>query len=265
MTTTHDIDLKSLPQMSASQISVAKTCLRKYYYLYVLYEQTDKNMYGATGTAAHAAIEHLLKTGEKDLEPTIRKKVASIVSEWDSKQKTIAFRNKQDKATADVVQMLDPDGVAQLEAFLQDQTVVAIEQYFELPFPSKNPICRMTGYIDLTTKEWVVDWKTSQKNPTKADLTHDSQFIIYYWAFRHLYGYAPTKMFRYKLPDHYAAEFDTTNIRVKFTALLQDVQYVLTAKKHMKDNIPLRKNLDSTCRQCPFFEQCYDEPMFKVH
>jgi hypothetical protein len=259
------VDIKSLPQMSASQIKVATTCLRKYYYQYVLYEKTPKNMYGATGTAAHEAIEVMIKTQKViDTEDHIKKKVAQTLQEWEKKKLTINFRSKEEAAVKAVVEMLSSEGIEKIQTFLQNQRIIDTERFFELPFPSENPICRMTGFIDLTTEDWVVDWKTSATNPTKGELSHDPQMIVYYWAFTQLYGKEPKRIIRYKLPDHTPQDYDLTDIKTKFTSLFWDINFVLQSRELLKQIIPLRKTLDSTCRQCPFFERCYNEPSFRI-
>jgi PD-(D/E)XK nuclease superfamily len=170
-------------------------------------------------------------------------------TKWQSEGHTIVGEDKLAASLKDGKEMLK--GI-QWEHMKPD----VLEHRFLLPFPNAdNSICMVEGFIDMITQEGsIIDHKSNSKLPNKAELAHDPQFILYRWAYTQLYDTVPYAVYWHQLKT---GEFIDSGVDKgydeKLRQLGHDIFDIITMTTYQ------RRLLDSECRQCPFFKDCYGD------
>jgi len=250
-------NLQKLPVVSASKIKMYKTCGRKYYYRYIMSKEErpedQKNIYALKGIALHAAIETYYK--KKDPESAL----------------TAALAEYQDKMLTTMTQWQDEGiviGEDQLPQTLRSGKEMLrqldwknmvpdkLEYRFSLPFPNlESPFVFVEGIIDMITKEGsVIDHKSNSKAPNMQELEHDPQFMLYRWAYQQMYGMYPLRVAWHHLKNGEMLELSFDAFDKNFSALVDDVREMVNRNLTIP---PARRLLDSECKQCMFFKECY--------
>lgn len=249
--TSHTPNTENLPVLSASRIKLARTCARRYFYRYVLpYADRPverKSLYALRGTALHKAIEEKYRRGANPA-TVYQTTMTDTVAEWEGKGYPIDGEGSFAKIMKEGKQYLT---LIQWDTFVPD----VIEHRFVLPFPNAEaPVVMIEGIIDMITAEGrVIDHKSNSKKPNPTELEHDPQFIIYAWAYMMMYGHLPLDVEWHHLKDGSRISSGVlTNFEKKAMKLREDIQDILAMSSYP------RRNLDSECRSCPFYNTCYD-------
>lgn len=241
--------------ISASRIKTYRICARKYYYSYILDKndrpEQDKNIGALLGTALHTAIERRYRNNEDPI-MVFQRTMDETLTEWESKGHTILGEQWYTKSLKEGKKMLE---AMNWDAFHPTE----LEFHFNFPFPTaENPIVMLNGYIDLIDPlGYVVDHKSQRKLPTQDQLNHDSQLLIYAWAYKQLYGILPAKVYWNDLRTSKLIEVDVlTDFDTKLSQLTLDI-IAMTNNLYFA-----RKQLDSVCtRECSFYTLCYGGPI----
>ncbi len=241
----------TLPTISASKIKTYRTCHRQYYYKYVLPKNhrpvEDKNVGALMGLSLHKAIERKYRAGDNPIQ-VFQQTMLETLDQWEEgnvKVKGVEWFSKSLK-----------DGKTILTEFdWQRFDPVDLEQEFTLHFPTAtNAIALINGYIDIpTTNGWVDDHKSQRRQPPQDQLNHDSQFIIYAWAYREIYGNLPTATIWNHLRTNKLVVVDALT---DFDFKLEQLTYDITALIN-EDQYP-RRQMDNVCvNECSFYSLCY--------
>lgn len=239
-----------LQTISASKIKTYRTCHKQYYYKYVMPKadrpEDAKNIGALLGTALHKAIEKRYR-GENPIQ-VFQNTMLTTLDEWEDKGLKVNGMEWFSKSLK--------EGKILLNAFDWERfDPVDLELEFMLPFPNRErPIAMVNGYIDMTTTNgWVVDHKSQRRVPNQDQLNHDSQFLLYAWAYRELYGNLPTALVWNDLRNHKLIYVDAmTDFDFKLGQLIVDIDAMLH-----EDRFP-RRQMDSVCvRECSFYSLCY--------
>lgn len=241
-----------LQTVSASKIKTYRTCSKKYEYTYinkpeVLVHTESKNIGALLGSSLHRAIEMKYKENADPL-TTFTTFLDKTYAEWETAEYIILgeeWLSKSVKTGREILRDFDWDVFQPID----------LERHFTLPFPSAdNPICNMTGIIDLIdARGWVVDHKSQKETPTQEQLDNDAQFIIYYWAHNEMFNEYPARVIWNNLRTGTLIDIDiATNYNDKLQQLTSDIQTMLTNTAYA------RKLLDRTClRECNFYRLCW--------
>lgn len=241
----------TLPTISASKIKTYRTCHKQYYYKYIMPKNhrpvEDKNIGALLGLSLHKAIERKYRAGDNPL-LIFQDTMLGTLDKWEDDGfivKGVEWFSKSLK-----------DGKAILKGFDWDYfKPIDLEQEFTLHFPSaKNAIALVNGYIDMTTTDgWVVDHKSQRVMPTQDQLNHESQFVIYAWAYREIYGNLPSRVIWNHLRTNKIVDVDViTNFDFKLDQLVYDIESMIN-----EDHYP-RRQMDRVCtNECSFYTLCY--------
>jgi ATP-dependent exoDNAse (exonuclease V) beta subunit len=115
-------------------------------------------------------------------------------------------------------------------------TPLAQELDFTIPL---DDICYLHGFIDMVTDDGIVDFKSSSRKPKNLD--YDIQFIIYAYAYEHLYNKPATKVYWHHLRTHEQLVWNVADMDIKVRDL-QDICRIIAADTF--DDIP------EPCRVC---------------
>jgi RecB family exonuclease len=240
-----------VPTLSASRIKLARSCARRYYYRYILpYDDRPverKSLYALRGTALHKAIEEKYMRGSNPA--TVYQQVMiDTVTEWEAKEYPIDGLDQFSKILKDGKEYLT---LIQWDTFKPD----VIEHRFVLPWPNEQtPIAMIEGIIDMITVEGrLIDHKSNSKKPNAIELAHDSQFIIYAWAYMMINGFLPLDVVWHHLKTGEVISAGVLeNFEKKAIRLGQDIQDIVEMVSYP------RRQLDGECKTCPFFSRCYE-------
>ena len=210
--------MSELPEFSASRFNLYKTCARLYKYQYVDGFESNKHVYTVMGSALHYAIEQYYRVKENPL-PTFSAHYYALVEQAASSTNGLVASHLIGKA-------------AQLgQAILRDLNwdrlePKEIEFGFRLPFPNaENPLVMMRGFIDMITKDgWIIDHKSGGKKPTRAELAHNPQLLLYVWPYEQLHGQKPSKVFWHHLRT---LELVEAEVMVDFDKKIYDLEQLL--------------------------------------
>ena len=98
------------------------------------------------------------------------------------------------------------------------------EMYFKYKYPDNdNPICIIRGYLDMTTDNAFVDFKSSKTKLSKKKIQNDIQFILYHWVYHRMYHRYPEYGVYYRLPDQKEIRVSGFDIQVLDTLIRQFV------------------------------------------
>lgn len=241
-----------LQTLSASRIKTFKTCAKQYYYKYIMPHNSrpleDKNIGALLGTALHKAIEQRYRNNASPIQ-VFQQVMSDTMDQWEQENVTIKGIEWLSKSTK--------TGRLILKEFPWDLFIpIELEYEFILPFPNqRHPIVLMNGYIDMITADgWVVDHKSQQKAPTQDQLDNDSQFIIYAWAYREIYGILPERVIWNHVRTNTQVDANVLNdFDIKLDKLIEDINAVLEPKVYYG-----RRLMDKVCMDdCSFYTQCY--------
>jgi CRISPR/Cas system-associated exonuclease Cas4 (RecB family) len=129
--------------------------------------------------------------------------------------------------------------------FPEDQ----VEASFKIPLASS---VSLVGKMDRVGKIGVIDWKTGSRNPKTID--NDTQFMVYYIAYKHKFGEYPKKVLYVSLKEPRIIEFTPrkylldTLVKCVIPKLIYDIK---------KNNLPPLGLLNrNTCSYCNYKETC---------
>lgn len=240
-----------LPTFSASKIKTFRTCQRQYYYKYILPRALrpteDKNIGALLGIALHKAIEQKYRFDASPTQ-TFQQVMLETLDEWEEKNYVVRGVEWFSKSMKDGKAILNSFDWSRFEP-------IDVELEFLLPFPNKkHPIALITGYIDMITVNGeVIDHKSQRKMPNQDQLNHESQFILYAWAFQQLYGTLPNMVIWNHLRTNTPIIADVlTEFDFKLDQLTQDLLAMISPSGYP------RRQMDSICTsECGFYTQCY--------
>lgn len=246
--------LPQLPTVSASKIKTYRTCHKQFYYKYVLPKgdrpAEDKNIGALMGLSLHKAIEKKYRAGDNPTQ-VFQQTMLETLDDWEEegfKINGIEWFSKSLKDGKDILREFDWNRFHPIE----------LEMEFLLPFPNaKAPIALVNGYIDMVSKDDmgydVIDHKSQRKIPTQDQLNHDSQFILYAWAARELYGNLPRATIWNDLRNNRLIVVDViTDFDFKLGQLVYDIDALIHEDKYP------RRQMDNVClKECSFYQNCY--------
>lgn len=261
-----------VPTLSASRIKTAKTCARKYYYRYILPKdkrpKEQKNVYALKGTALHKAIE-LFYTENKSPKTTFQIVFLETLSQWQDEGFEIVGEDISTKVLK--------DGKLILDTIQWNFKPLSLEYQFTLPFPNAtNPIVYIEGIIDMINFSEddltvsIIDHKSNSKLPPIEDIAHDAQFILYYWAYYQKHHEYPAHIYWHHLKNGNLYDIPVADsYKQKLQQLEYDIRGILAntlaPAQRIAGNYPPedeivffpRRQLDSECKQCSYFNLCY--------
>lgn len=127
-----------------------------------------------------------------------------------------------------------------------------IEQRFKIPL-GKDIF--LVGKIDRIFDQSIVDWKTSYHTP--KTISNDPQFILYSYAYRHMFNKEPKKIMLVSLFANkvvtYDEDKDLTN------SLLHDI--IPSIIESIRKNTLPRTGLyrEGVCKNCKYINSCYKD------
>lgn len=231
---------------SASRIGTYQTCPRLYYYQYINRHEQPKHILTLMGSALHKAIEAFYTQGTQPLSVFSREFYGSLRHA----DIELGVRGKESPAEVFLI------GKAILESIDWSFKPRQIELGFNLPFPSKEePICNMRGFIDMILEDnTLVDHKSGKTKPSRKKLTENTQFLVYMWAYRELYGQFPERMYWHHLRTAELVEVKIDN----FDQRLEELEHLI--KKIQADTAYEKVEQNGFCRNvCNFYEKCWGE------
>lgn len=207
----------------------------------------EKNVGALLGLSLHKTFERYYR---EKANPTVvfQDLMLTTLDEWEAKGLKVNGMEWFSKSLK--------DGKAILKKFDFDQfDPIELELEFNLPFPNRDaPIAMVNGYIDMITSDGrVIDHKSQKDKLTQDQLNHDSQFILYAWAYQQLYGSLPKATIWNHLRSLklYTADV-VTDFDFKIDKLSYDINAMLT-----EDMFP-RRQMDQVCTtRCSFYTLCY--------
>ncbi|MDR1992861.1 MAG: ATP-dependent helicase [Nitrososphaerota archaeon] len=168
---------------SVSQFVGYKKCPRLYYYRHVMKIPEKPRYYFDFGSTLHNIAERLTRM-QKQKQPIDETVAETLLAKfWNPRGYKTKIDEKRDYEEAKEI----------LRVFLAEQSknkaeILDIERWFETTVGD----VRIRGRIDRIDKEGagltVIDYKTSKKAPSIAELKKDMQLLVYVLAVRNLHG-----------------------------------------------------------------------------
>jgi hypothetical protein len=184
--------MTELPEFSASRFNLYKTCARLYKYQYVDGFESNRHVYTVMGSALHYAIEQYYEAKENPMTTYTKHYYSLIESSVASANGLVATHliGKAAQLGQSILRDMNWDRLRPKE----------VELGFRFPFPAQNPMVIMRGFIDMITEDgWIIDHKSGSKKPTRAELAHNPQLLLYVWAYEQMYGKKPEKVYWHHL------------------------------------------------------------------
>lgn len=198
-----------LPYLSASRINLYLACPRKYAFRYVEgVTPAWKAAALAFGSAVHSALETYHRSLQDGATLTGGETEALFASDWQAAQlDSLHFAPREDAAS---LRRLGESLVSAYVAQYPALSVRAVEWEFQLPLtdPASGEVIGpdLRGVFDLMLHDDViVELKTAARAYDEGTLARNIQVSAYHYAYRLLYGRAPTirlvAMLKQKVPQ----------------------------------------------------------------
>lgn len=226
-------------RLSATKVKTFQSCNRQFFFKYFDRLPTGMSGRALLGRAVHKAIE----LGFQGQEPF------QVFNEyWRAGLPDVTSNDNMQKLYNEGLKMLDLYDFNQIPP-------LEMELGFELPFPSRDdPIVLMQGYFDqILQGDIVVDLKTALRRPKIGVLRYSAQFVIYYWAYKQLYGVYP-KIYWHHLRTGEKFQVDVAEDQIE---ALVPVARGLKAQLEYTDDIEhYVRNPGSECDYCAYRAIC---------
>lgn len=230
-------------RLSATKIKTFSTCNRQYYYKYFDRLPTGVSGRALLGRCVHKAIE----LGFQGQDPM------SVYNQyWIEGVPTVTSNDNMGKLYNEGLKMVDLYDFNQIPP-------LEMELGFELPFPNREePVVLIQGFFDQILRgDVLVDLKTGLRRPKPSVLKYSTQFVLYAWAYRELYGKLPKIYWHHlRTGDKILADIGEEQIASLFPIIMG-----LKAQLTYADQIEqYPRNVDDmVCGMCSFRGPCLGE------
>ena len=218
--------------ISASSLKDFLWCPRRVYYRRNFSDSAVTTDEQGVGLAVHKVTED--KWEKQDTEYNNKIKISYNLDDYGKKKFTRCISNFYSQYS----QLLTIDDLK--------------EYYFKVPL-YKNVL--LVGKIDriVVSQDLVIDWKTSEYVPKEID--HDPQFIIYYLAYKELYGKEP-KVLLVNLAKNKVVEFEPKKHYID-TIRNEVIPYMVRVME--MGNYPRLGLFNKACESCSYIDTCWKE------
>lgn len=237
------------PRISASKIGTYSTCARLYYLDYIERRDRSDNPAAIMGSALHKAIELYYTDGSNPRDVYQHEMHARVSAAFE--RGSMRFEYALRPAYKDGYDILDRFEWSRF-------TPVALEQHFILPFPdAANAFVDIEGYIDMISGKGealdVIDHKSAKKQPAAEELAHNTQMLIYAWAFKQMHGHYPGAVYWNHLRTGELIRADVlTDIDRKLDELAEQIRKILGTTEYNK------REKDGFCiKVCRYHNECW--------
>jgi len=223
--------------LSASSIKDYISCNKKYYYRRFFSSKAEPNIYMEIGTIVHNAIEKY----------------------WNDETLAMAYANEESKNIG-IDSRKITNSLNSYFRYFRDFVSPSdeLEKFFKLPYTDTHyDNVYILGKFDLVSrKNSVFDWKTSQKPPKV--IYDDVQFILYDWAFKKVYGYAPANVYYASLTTGKLIKYreNKAYTDVLFNEVIPSMLDAINNDDYPRTGM---LNYFKQCHNCSFRSLCWDE------
>jgi len=178
----------------------------------------------------------------------------AIEKHWDDRKEAVYYASKHN----DKLSLTDYNSIEHfVNTFFDNFAKLLnkddmVEKYFKLPL-EKNVY--LVGKFDRISDGVIYDWKTNAKIPTNID--SNVQFIVYYHAYRKLFGKAPTATFFASLSQGVLIPFNYNQhyFDELFGKIVPEIIDNVRAGNFSKDGI----FRSGACYRCQYKQDCLDK------
>jgi len=224
-------DVKNI-RLSASLIRDYIVCPKRAYYRLYEPEQAISDASTNVGIIVHKLIEEYWANSNT---------MASHVSELLEKNN---LKEKRDEVIECIVNF------ERFRRYLYPNDI--IEKFFSLPYDNTL----IVGKMDRITEDGIIfDWKTGKYPP--YSLTRDPQFILYYLAYKKMFGKKPRAIYYASLAKGTLTMFKPDE------KIVWDFEQILlpTVLRQLRGKVFPRYGLYNykTCNNCSYYNHCFTE------